>query len=162
MTEIHTIVQKLVQLLNQKNMTLSTAESCTGGLLAKLITDISGSSQIFPGGVVSYSNTMKIKWLGVSEETLKKYGAVSEETVREMLKGICEATGSNLALAVSGIAGPTGGTSEKPVGTVIIGQLIGHNIQIDRYLFRGNREEIREQTAMAAFQKLLDRLNAAN
>lgn len=162
MSDTSIIVQKLVHLLIHKNMKLSTAESCTGGLLAKLITDVSGSSQIFPGGVVSYSNTMKIKWLGVSEETLLKHGAVSEETVREMLNGIRHATGSDLALAVSGIAGPTGGTPEKPVGTVIIGQLVGDHFQIERYLFNGNREEIREQTAMAAFQKLLNTLNASN
>ncbi|MBN2091869.1 CinA family protein [candidate division KSB1 bacterium] len=158
MSEISIIVQKLVHLMIQKNMTLSTAESCTGGLLAKLITDVSGSSQIFSGGIVSYSNTMKIKWLGVSEETLIKHGAVSEETVREMLGGIQQSTGSNLALAVSGIAGPTGGTPEKPVGTVIIGQSVGDNLQVVRYLFEGNREEIREKTAFTAFQALLDAL----
>jgi PncC family amidohydrolase len=156
--DISAIVQELVHLLIQKNMTLSTAESCTGGFLAKLITDIPGSSQIFPGGVVSYSNTMKIKWLGVSEETLIKHGAVSEETVREMLSGIHQSTGSNLALAVSGIAGPTGGTPEKPVGTVIISHRIGDNIHVKRYLFDGNREEIREKTAFTAFQALLDAL----
>jgi PncC family amidohydrolase len=101
---------------------------------------------------------MKIKWLGVSDETLIKHGAVSEETVREMARGIRLSTGSALALAVSGIAGPTGGTIEKPVGTVIIGRSFGDNIQIAKHLFEGNREEIREQTALMAFQMLLEAL----
>ncbi|MCU0646285.1 MAG: CinA family protein [bacterium] len=113
--------QNLVELLKTEKLTIATAESCTGGLIAKLMTDIPGSSEVFVGGIVSYSNDIKEKWLGVSHETLEKFGAVSEKTISEMLDGILKKTGSDLGIAVSGIAGPGGGTLEKPVGTVYIG-----------------------------------------
>lgn len=106
--------------LKRKGLTLATAESCTGGYISHLITTIPGASDYFMGSIVSYSNSVKIKQLGVSQETLKRFGAVSEETVREMLKGICEKMNSDMGIAVSGIAGPGGGTEEKPVGTVWI------------------------------------------
>lgn len=138
---------QLVEYLKQKKITIATAESCTGGLIAKLITDVPGSSRVFIGGVVSYSNAMKMKWLGVKKETLEKFGAVSENTVKEMLTGILQATGSDLAVAVSGIAGPTGGTKDKPVGTVYIGVFFNNEQLVKRYLFHGSRDRIRTECA---------------
>ena len=142
------IYHQLIERLKAKKLTISTAESCTGGLIAKLITDVPGSSEVFIGGVVSYSNEMKMKWLGVNPETLKKYGAVSEQTVGEMLNGILRETGSDIAVAVSGIAGPTGGTPEKPVGTVFIGVAFHEQKVVKKYLFQGSREDIRMKSAM--------------
>jgi PncC family amidohydrolase len=139
---------KLIELLKTKKLTISTAESCTGGLISRLITDVPGSSEVFIGGVVSYSNEMKMKWLGVKSETLIRYGTVSEQTVMEMLKGIIRETGSDLAVAVSGIAGPTGGTPDKPVGTVFIGAAFHKQKVVKKFLFKGNREEVRKQSAM--------------
>jgi nicotinamide-nucleotide amidase len=106
--------------LRRDGETLSVAESCTGGLVSKRITDISGASDVFLGGAVTYANEAKIKMLGVSEETLRKHGAVSEETAIEMSKGIRRVTGSDFGISTTGIAGPTGGSDEKPVGTVYI------------------------------------------
>ena len=135
-------------------MLLSTAESCTGGLIAKLITDVPGSSEVFIGGVVSYSNEMKMKWLGINPETLLYNGAVSEQTVDEMLNGIMRETGSDIAVAVSGIAGPTGGTPEKPVGTVFIGIAFYEQCVIKKYLFQGNREDVRMKSAMKVLEMM--------
>ncbi|HEX9971039.1 MAG TPA: CinA family protein [bacterium] len=140
----------LVDLLRSEKLTLATAESCTGGLIAKLITDIPGSSEVFVGGIVSYSNDMKEKWLGVSHETLEKFGAVSEKTVSEMLDGILKQTGSDLGIAVSGIAGPGGGTLEKPVGTVYIGIAFHGQKIIEQCFFQGSREDVRIASAKKA------------
>lgn len=108
------------ELLKKKNLTVSTAESCTGGSIAARLTSIAGSSEYFNGGIVAYSNEVKIELLGVSAQTLEKHGAVSEETVIEMVKGAMKALKTDCAVATSGIAGPGGGTPEKPVGTVWI------------------------------------------
>ena len=139
--------KQLVNYLIEKNLTISTAESCTGGLIAKLITDVSGSSQVFLGGVVSYSNEMKKKWLGVKQNTLIKFGAVSKETVSEMLDGITKETGSAIGVAVSGIAGPGGGTKDKPVGTVFLGIKFHEEKIIRRFNFPGSRDEVRIESA---------------
>lgn len=138
---------QLVRLLRTKELTISTAESCTGGLIAAYITDIPGSSKVFLGGVVSYSNTMKRKWLNVKLETLEQYGAVSQNTVEEMLDGILNVTGSDIAVAVSGIAGPGGGTDEKPVGTVFIGVAYNTKKVIHRCSFTGSRKKVRQRSA---------------
>lgn len=111
----------LVKLLLQKGKTISTAESCTGGLLSKMITDVSGSSEVFGFGVCTYANQAKMKLLGVKEETLKEFGAVSEQTAMQMADGIRNLSGSDIALSLTGIAGPGGGTDEKPVGLVYLG-----------------------------------------
>jgi len=148
------LAQNLVKLLIHQNRTLATAESCTGGLIAKLITDVSGSSAIFIGGAVSYSNAMKIKWLQVQEKTLTEFGAASAETVREMLYGIQQATDSDLAIAVSGVAGPTGGSPEKPVGTVFIGWQIQNQTVVERFRFSGDRAAVRNQAAEMALTRL--------
>ena len=110
--------EKIGELLKAKKMTLSTAESCTGGSIAALITSVPGSSEYFKGGVVAYSNEVKMNMLHVSLETLQKYGAVSRETVIEMVQGVMESMKTDGAEATSGIAGPGGGTPEKPVGTI--------------------------------------------
>ena len=150
MTNYH----QLIDTLKEKKLTISTAESCTGGLISRLITDVPGSSEVFIGGVVSYSNEMKMKWLGVNQETLEKYGAVSEQTVGEMLNGIMRETGSDLAIAVSGVAGPTGGTTEKPAGTVFIGVVFQERKDVKKYLFQGSREDVRMKSAMKVVEMI--------
>lgn len=112
--------EKLVALLKEKHLVAAVAESCTGGLIAKRITDVSGSSSVFNCGIVSYSNEIKHSVLGVSEETLKKYGAVSEQTVREMVSGVLKLSKADVAVAVSGIAGPASDNTDKPVGLIYI------------------------------------------
>ena len=137
-------------MLRQRGLALCLAESCTGGLIGNLMTNVPGSSQYFAGGVVAYSNQAKIDLLGVSPETLDQYGAVSDETVREMAAGARERFRTELSLAVSGIAGPEGGTPEKPVGTVYIG-MAGRDFTLSgRYRFWGAREQIKLNSAMMA------------
>ncbi|MFZ5516512.1 MAG: CinA family protein [Candidatus Zhuqueibacterota bacterium] len=138
---------QLVRFLREQKIKIATAESCTGGLISKLITDVPGSSGVFIGGVVSYSNAMKTHWLKVSPETLMRDGAVSETVVAEMLTGIVRETNATLAIAVSGIAGPGGGTPEKPVGTVFIGVKFNANAMVRRYQFPGTRHKIRLMAA---------------
>lgn len=115
-----TLEEKLVKLLTEKGLVLSCAESCTGGLISKRITDVSGSSAVFNCGVVSYSNEIKEKVLGVKHETLVEFGAVSEQTVREMVSGVLKVSSSDIAVAVSGIAGPNSDNTEKPVGLIFL------------------------------------------
>jgi nicotinamide-nucleotide amidase len=134
--------------------TVSVAESCTGGLLAKYLTDFPGSSDFFAGGIVSYSNDLKREILGVSWTTLEKKGAVSEETASEMVEGILRRTGSDWGLALTGIAGPGGGTAEKPVGLVYIGVGNREDRKVHRYEFPGDREAIRERSVVAALRLL--------
>ena len=133
----------LGEVLRKKGLTLSAAESCTGGMIASHVTSISGASDYFLGSFVVYSNAMKEEILGVSRQTLLSKGAVSEETVREMLTGVFQKTGADYAIAVSGIAGPTGGSEDKPVGTVwaAIGER-GKSPDVGRFLCHGSRETI--------------------
>ncbi|MBE6668433.1 MAG: competence/damage-inducible protein A [Ruminococcaceae bacterium] len=119
--DIDTLENAVVQFLRKKGLTLATAESCTGGFMAKRITDIAGCSDVFLGGCVTYANEAKERLLGVKHETLERYGAVSEQTAMEMAKGVREALGADIGVSSTGIAGPGGGTAEKPVGTVYIG-----------------------------------------
>lgn len=112
--------EKVVKLLREKNLVLACAESCTGGLIAKRITDVSGSSAVFNCGIVSYSNEIKEKVLNVKSETLKEFGAVSEQTVREMVKGVLDISGADIAVSVSGIAGPNSDNTDKPVGLIFL------------------------------------------
>ena len=114
-------MDKSIEKLKEKGLTFACAESCTGGLIAKRIVDISGCSEVFLGGAVTYANSAKEKMLGVSPETLAAHGAVSEETAVEMARGIRNSLGADIAVSVTGIAGPGGGTAEKPVGTVFVG-----------------------------------------
>ena len=113
--------EKLLSVYREKKLMLATAESCTGGMIGQRITNVSGSSEIYAGGVISYTNEVKMKLLSVSADTLEKYGAVSEETAVEMAVGARRALEADVAVSVTGIAGPTGGTAEKPVGTVCFG-----------------------------------------
>jgi nicotinamide-nucleotide amidase len=136
--------------LRERGLSLSTAESCTGGLVGHRITNVPGSSQYYLGGVVAYSNEVKIQFLGVGEETLKRHGAVSQETVIEMAEGIRHRTGSTIAVATSGIAGPSGGTDYKPVGTVCIGLVSPDRREADTYRFFGSRLEIKANSASMA------------
>lgn len=142
------------RLLVRAGLTLSTAESCTGGLIGHRITNVSGSSAYFLGGVVAYSNEAKNRLLGVSNDTLASYGAVSDQSAGEMAEGVCRVMKSDIGLAVTGIAGPQGGTEEKPVGTVHIGIRAGDVTRSFRFLFRGKREQIKINTATTALDIL--------
>jgi nicotinamide-nucleotide amidase len=141
--------------LREYNKTITTAESCTGGLIASMITEVSGSSDIFDGSIVSYSNSIKKQELNVSENNLKDYGAVSIEVVREMLQGSLKKFNADFSIAVSGIAGPNGGTKQKPVGTVVIG-IAGTELGsiVDVYGFEGTREEVQLLTAKTSLKEI--------
>jgi len=146
--------------LAERGLRLVLAESCTGGLVAKAVTDVAGSSAWFERGFVTYSNEAKRESLGVSEQTLAVYGAVSEMTVREMVMGALMRSRGELAVAVSGIAGPGGGTPDKPVGTVWLAwKLAGGEPRAEHCVFEGDRAAVRTQAAMRALQGVLDMLD---
>lgn len=147
------------RLLTERGKTISVAESCTGGLIGHRLTNVPGSSDYFCGGVVSYSNQSKVDILEVSAETIKKYGAVSDETAQEMARGIRERMKSDLGLAVTGIAGPDGGSKDKPVGTVYIGMSSGEEVFSRRYRFWGGRKQIKLNTSMMALDWVRRYLN---
>jgi nicotinamide-nucleotide amidase len=136
--------------LLENGATLSVAESCTGGLIGNTLTNVPGSSRYFQGGVIVYSNQAKIDLLDVSPETLERFGAVSDQTVQEMAAGVRKRLKTVLGLAVTGIAGPEGGTEHKPVGTVHIGLALPEDIFSGKFRFWGTRERIKRQTAMMA------------
>lgn len=147
---------ELQKILFDNKKTITTAESCTGGLIASMITKISGSSNIFNGAIISYSNEIKNQELKVKNETLKNYGAVSIEVVNEMLDGVIKKFNANFAIAVSGIAGPTGATKNKPVGTVVIGICDDKcHKMVDIYKFDGTREEVQIQAAKTSLKEIL-------
>lgn len=150
----------LVNALKEKKLTIACAESCTGGLIAKSITDVGGCSSVFLGGVVAYANEIKENILGVSGETLKKYGAVSEFTAMEMANGVRRICGSDIGISTTGIAGPDGGTEEKPVGTVYVGfsfndTTLAFNLKLDSSL---SRDEIRTLTVQKILSFTLDKI----
>ena len=134
----------VAKLLQDGNLTISTAESCTGGMVSAKLINVSGISSNFMESYVTYSNEAKEKLLGVSKETLKIYGAVSMETASEMAKGCKKAAGTDLAISITGIAGPDGGTAEKPVGLVYMGCAYGEHVYVERHVFKGNRNQVRE------------------
>lgn len=145
-----------------KQWQLALAESCTGGGIAKIVTDVPGSSAWFDRGFVTYSNSAKVDMLGVSPATLERVGAVSSETALEMVAGTLKASRADMAFAVTGIAGPDGGSAEKPVGTVYIAwQLRGQAAKCDRRQFHGDRREIRRQVAEFCLRKALQLLQEA-
>jgi PncC family amidohydrolase len=146
-------------LLRQSGLKLAVAESCTGGLLGHRITDVAGSSDYFLGGVIAYAYEAKVALLGVSWDTLKQYGAVSRETVLEMASGARRSLGADIAVSVSGIAGPGGGLPEKPVGTVWIGLAAPDGVWARIFHFSGDRAQNKAAAAEAALQMLLDYLN---
>lgn len=145
-----TIASVVGSLLLTKGWMLSVAESCTGGLLASKITEVAGSSRWFTGGVTAYSNDLKSKLLGVDNALLAEYGAVSEHVAKAMVEGVAAASKSQVAVSVTGIAGPTGGTEEKPVGTVYFAIFLNGKITVHLYTFSGSRKEIQEITAQTA------------
>ncbi len=150
------LARDAASLLKKKGLTLALAESCTGGLLSKVLTDIPGSSSYYKGGVVSYSNDIKEKLLNVKPETLEKHGAVSAGTAREMAEGALKNLGADISLAITGIAGPAGGTAAKPVGLVYIAlSAKGKTTEVKKFRLKGRREEIRKEAAKAALDMLL-------
>lgn len=147
--------KKVVELLKKLNMNISTAESCTGGMLASKLIDVPGVSDVFYEGVVSYSNEAKINRLGVRKEILDKYGAVSEEVAKEMVMGLT----TDVALSTTGIAGPDGGSEEKPVGLVYMGIRIKDKIYVEKRVFRGDRNKVRKRTVSHTLFTLIKILN---
>jgi len=148
------MLEKIIKKLASKNQTISFAESCTGGRIAAAFTAVSGASAVLNGSVVTYSNDIKHDWLGVEREVLQNFGAVSSQCISQMLKGVKKLSGADYALAVSGIAGPSGGTEDKPVGTVYIGLQMPLTQEVFRCLFHGDRESIQEQSTTFAIEKL--------
>lgn len=147
--------KSLVRLLTEKGLKIASAESCTGGLFAKLITDIPGSSAVLDESYVTYANEAKTKILGVKKETLEKYGAVSEQTVYEMARGLYRVSKSNVCVVFSGIAGPDGGTKEKPVGTVFSALCIDGEITTYKSLFKGSRDEVRHSACLEMMERII-------
>jgi len=157
--DLETLAAQLGESLRERGLMLTTAESCTGGWVAQAITAVSGSSQWFERGFVTYSNLAKVETLGVHPATLEQHGAVSEPTVREMAQGALAHSHAQLAVAVSGIAGPGGGSLEKPVGTVCLAWA-GNGLETRAHCrqFMGNREAVRRQAVAAVLQGLLELL----
>jgi len=143
-------------LLREKNFTIACAESCTGGLLTSKLTDVAGSSDYVQGSLVSYSNKIKNQLLRVEEETLKNFGAVSEQTAKEMSANVRKIFETDIGVGVTGIAGPGGGSPEKPVGTVYISVAGANNLVVQKFNFTGSRMEIKNQSANAALKMLED------
>ena len=156
------LVNELATLLLDRSWTVTTAESCTGGMIAAALTDVAGSSTWFNQGVISYSNKAKIDLLDVDEALLQQYGAVSEQVVEAMAAGACRAAGANIAIAISGIAGPGGGSKDKPVGTVWIAwALSSGNVSSAQFLFNGARNSVREAALMAALHGTIQCIRSA-
>lgn len=151
--------EKIGKMLRDNHLTLAAAESCTGGLVGHRVTNVAGSSDYYVGSVTAYANETKMRILGVRPETLEAHGAVSSETVIEMSEGICRALNASLGIAISGIAGPGGGTSEKPVGTVWFGVAGPQGTHTRRFQFTGDRIAVKDQAAETALQLGIDYLN---
>ncbi len=149
-----TLTETIHRSLTRKNLTLAVAESCTGGLLSKLLTDHAGSSRYFLLGVVAYSNDAKEKSLNIPASSIKKHGAVSKEVACLMARMARRITRSNLAIGITGIAGPSGGTPDKPVGTVFIGTCGGRACTCRKFRFRGTRDAIRKAACLKALEML--------
>ncbi len=143
-------------LLRKKGWTLSIAESCTGGLICDRITDISGSSDYFMGGMITYSNESKERHLGVPRKDIERYGAVSAQVARKMAQGIRKTFGTTFGLSTTGIAGPTGGSLKKPVGLVFVGLSDGRRTMIKKEIFRGSRRKIKKHSAQRSLNHLYD------
>ena len=152
--ETENLEQKVVSMLKEKNYKISTAESLTGGMIAGTIVNVAGASSIFDEGYITYANEAKEKVLGVKKETLQNFGAVSEQTAYEMAIGACKASGAEVGIAVTGIAGPDGGTKEKPVGLVFIGCCVNGEVAVKKCNFKGNRQKIRDNTVVFALDMI--------
>lgn len=159
-TEILKLSADLGKMLQNLGISMCTAESCTGGLISAFITDISGSSEWFDRAFVTYTNEAKMEMLGVSSDTLERYGAVSMQTVEEMVRGAVERSSASVGVAVSGIAGPTGGTPDKPVGTVWMAWRYPDGyVETECHHFDGNRQEVRLHTVAEAFRRMLEKIS---
>lgn len=149
-----------VRVLRDKSLTLGFAESCTGGLLSSYLTELAGVSDVFTGSIISYDNSVKQKFLKVSEDTLKSKGAVSRETAVQMAEAAWQELGCAVAVSVTGIAGPSGGTPDKPVGTVFVGLAgAGYETQVFQHQFSGDRKSVQLQTCIAALRHLNEFIN---
>ena len=165
MSELEKLATELGAALKARGFMLALAESCTGGMVAQAVTSVAGSSAWFDRGFVTYSNAAKIDMLGVSAETLEKFGAVSEQTAAEMVLGCLKASTAkhsqaHIAGSITGIAGPSGGTADKPVGTVCFGIAQAKQYTTITQHFTGNREAIRQQAAIAMMAELINQLNS--
>ena len=154
MREEKSAARELFLIFKEKRLTFATAESCTGGMIGEAITEIPGSSEVYLGGVISYANSVKENVLGVSHDTLITYGAVSVETAREMAEGVRRLTGADVAVSVTGIAGPDGGSAAKPVGTVCFGVSSADGVKTERVQFSPalTREDIRRAAVLYALR----------
>jgi PncC family amidohydrolase len=153
------LINKVSDELKKHHVTIATAESCTGGLLAHTLTNVSGSSEYFDCGVISYSDTAKMRLLDIPEQLLKNYGAVSKEVAAAMAKAIRQHAQVNYGLATTGIAGPTGGSKEKPIGLVYIAISTKDTVVVKQFLFSGDRLTNKENTCTAALELLLETLS---
>lgn len=151
--------EALVKILRERELKVTFAESCTGGLLGAILTSVSGASEVFDGSIVSYANEVKADKLGVDRNTLATVGAVSEDSARQMALGACKAFSADCAAAITGIAGPGGGTSEKPVGTVFISAAFNGNVKVEHFLFSGDRTAVRDQSVAKALDMLTEILS---
>ena len=154
--ELEELALNLGRALEKRGWRLAAAESCTGGWIGKAVTDVAGSSHWFEGGIVAYSNAAKIGLLGVPGDVVAAHGAVSEETVRAMAEGARSRFAADLAVAVSGVAGPGGGTADKPVGTVHFAWAAPGGVTAARRVFAGSRESVRRQTVALALERLIE------
>lgn len=152
--EQETLEEVVVGILKNKNFTVTTAESCTGGMLTGRLVNVAGVSDVLKEGFITYSNEAKMKYLGVKQETLEQYGAVSYQTAEEMARGAAKAAKADTALAITGIAGPEGGTTDKPVGLVYIACFADNRVTVKEYRLKGNREKVREQSVINALDLL--------
>ncbi len=154
-----TVQERLVKILTEKKMKIASAESCTGGLISAMITDVSGASEVFECGVCSYSNEIKISVLGVRRETIEKYTEISSQTAEEMAGGVLKISGADIAVSTTGVAGPTGGTEENPVGTVFIGVASKNGVVSDKKNFNedlcNDRDKIRRRCAEYCLEKVI-------
>lgn len=159
--EVNGINEKTVKTLIERGLKISAAESCTGGLFTALITDAAGASEILEESIVTYSNDAKIRELGVKKETLDAHGAVSREIAAQMCEGIRVRTGADIGVGITGIAGPGGGTIQKPVGTVFVGIAFKNRIEVLELHLDGNRQSVRQETCRIAFETVLNIINAS-
>lgn len=151
--------EKIVRFLNEHNMTITTVESCTGGLIAARLVNVSGASNVFSEGYITYSEEAKAKMVGVNPETIKKYNVVSEEVAYEMASGGAKTANADVAVSVTGVAGPLGGTKEIPVGTVCIGVYYKNKVITEKFLLNGDRLQVRNQAVDKALEMVLNEFN---
>lgn len=151
--------EKIVRFLNEHNMMITTVESCTGGLIAARLVNVSGASNVFSEGYVTYSEDAKTKMVGVNTETIKKYNVVSEEVAYEMASGGAKTANADVAVSVTGVAGPLGGTKDIPVGTVCIGVYYKNKVITEKFLFNGDRLQVRNQAVDKALEMVWNEFN---